>query len=238
MASFFDPAAALLLVPSIARGLGTTLAMVAPAIVGGSILGLAIALVRVRALPVLAALAGAYVSLFRGTPLLVQLFLAYFAVPGLLVGIGIDVRRADPLWFAMVTLGLNQAAFLSEVFRSAIEAVPEGQVEAGRALGLREWQVGLLIVLPQAALLALPGWGNGLVILFQETSLAFTIGVIEIMGSAHAVGVRTYQSLEAYAAAALIFIGISLMLEAVFARLSRALGVPTQRSRAMEGNRV
>ncbi|RJG40579.1 amino acid ABC transporter permease [Mesorhizobium sp. DCY119] len=226
MASFFDPVTAVALVPAIAKGLGTTMLMVVPAITGGSMLGFAIALVRVRATPILDKLAKAYISVFRGTPLLVQLFLAYFAVPGLLYAMGIDVRRADPIWFAIATLGLNQAAFLSEVFRSAIAAVDEGQIEAGRALGLKEWQVGWLVVLPQAALLALPGWGNALVILFQETSLAFTIGVMEVMGSAHASGVRSYQSLEAYAAAALIFIAISLTLEAVFSLLARRLGAP------------
>jgi len=224
MASFFDPVAAVALFPTVSRGLGTTLLMVAPAIAAGSMLGLAIAVVRVRRTPVAHRLAKAYVSLFRGTPLLVQLFLAYFAAPGVLYTVGIDVRRADPIWFAIATLGLNQAAFLSEVFRSAIAAVGEGQIEAGRSLGLKEWQVGWLVILPQAALLALPGWGNGLVILFQETSLAFTIGVIEIMGAAHAAGVRSYQSLEAYAAAALLFIAISLALEAGFSLLARRLG--------------
>lgn len=228
MASFFDPIAAVALVPAIARGLGTTTIMVVPAIIGGSLIGLALALVQIRPVPFLGLVARIYVSAFRGTPLLVQLFLAYFAAPGILLALGLDVRRADPIWFAMVTLGLNQGAFLSEVFRSAIVAVPEGQTEAGLALGLKPWQALLLVVLPQAARLALPGWGNGLVILFQETSLAFAIGVIEIMGSAHAVGVRTYQSLEAYAAAALIFIALSLILEGLFSRLARYFGNPAR----------
>lgn len=224
MANLFDPVAAMALLPVIARGLGMTATMVAPAITGGSILGLTLALVRVKAVPILAGMARIYVSVFRGTPLLVQLFLAYFAMPSLLIAVGVDIRRADPIWFAIATLGLNQAAFLSEVFRSAVLAVPEGQIEAGRALGLREWQTGLFVVLPQAGRIALPGWGNGLVILFQETSLAFTIGVVEVMGSAHAAGVRTFQSLEAYAAAALIFVAISLMLEGAFWIIARRQG--------------
>ncbi len=157
--------------------------------------------------------------------MLVQLFLILYGLPAILNPIlGINIGREwDAIYFACITFALNQAAFLSSIFYTAICSVPIGQSEAGYSVGLTESQNYRRIILPQALKTALPPFGSDLVGLFQNVSLVFTIGVIDIMGRAKSIGAVSGHTLEAYLFVAVIYIIISLVTRLLFAKVDRKI---------------
>ena len=143
------------------------------------------------------------VEFIRSTPLLVQLFFVYFVGPQF----GI---RLSPWTSGMIAIGLHYAAYLSEVYRGGLEAVPRGQWEACRAINLSARRTYFGIVIPQALPIALPGMGNYLVGIFKDTPMLSVIGVAELMHTANALGSETYRFLEPYTLVGIIFLAISL----------------------------
>lgn len=125
--------------------------------------------------------------------------------------------------FAYITFILNQGAFLSAIFYSAVTSIPYGQTEAGLSVGLTGIQTFLRIILPQMVRIALPPFGSDLVGLFQNSSLVFLIGVTDIMGRAKSIGAATKHVLEAYVFVVIIYIGISLTIRLLFYYLNRKL---------------
>ena len=211
--------------PQLLARLHITLYIVAVALLLGMVLGTFIAVVRLYKVPVLAQLATAYVSFIRGIPILVLLYIVYIGLP-LVVGVfGVNINRWDTLIFVMIAYVVNTAAFLSEIVRSAVAGVDKGQSEAAYAVGLTRWQAFRRIVAPQAIQIAIPALGNTVVSLLKDTSLAYTLGVIDVIGVIKAISSNTYRSLEAYAAAAVIFFVMSTVLERSFSWLERKLGV-------------
>ncbi|MCK8783389.1 amino acid ABC transporter permease [Roseomonas sp. NAR14] len=191
------------------------------AFVGGSLGGLAVALCRTGRIRVLRWLAAGFITLFQGTPLLMQLFLAFF-VPGIL---GFDV---DPWAAAAIGLSLHAAAFLGEIWRGAIEVVPRGQWEASTALGLRYAAQMRYVVLPQAVRIAVPPTVGFLVQLIKATSLASIIGFVELTRAAQIVNNATFQPFTVFGLVALIYFIICWPLSLYSRRMEQRLLVASR----------
>ena len=169
------------------------------------VVALFMALVQYANIKVLKQFARFYIWIFRGTPLLVQLFLAYFGLPKL--GIVMD---AFPC--ALLVLGLNEGAYCAETLRSALESVSEGQIEAGYCVGMNYIQIMWHVVLPQAFRTAFPPLSNSLISMLKDTSLAATITVADMFMAAQRVVGRTYEPLWVYSEVALVYLIMSTLL--------------------------
>ncbi|MBS7576438.1 MULTISPECIES: amino acid ABC transporter permease [unclassified Enterococcus] len=209
--------------PKILSALPVTLQIVFVATVIGLIIGAVIALIRIEKIPILNQFSIVFVSFIRGTPILVQLFIVYYGLPELLTNFGLDVSQLNKMYFLYVTYGLNTAAFQSETIRAAILSVPETQIEAALACGLTKRQAYLKVIFPQAVRIAIPSFGTATISLLQETSLAFTIGVLDVVGRAKALGAVSFHLFEGYVDAAIIFIICSLLLEQLFKIIERRM---------------
>ena len=164
----------------------------------GSTVGLLVALARISSIGVLRGLAFAYVSIFRGTPLLVQILLIYFGLPRY----GITL---DPVPAALLALTLFSAAYLSENFRSGINAVDKGQWEAAMSMGMSYWKAMSRVILPQGLRIAIPPVGSRMIALIKDTSLASTITVVELTRVADQVGASTFRYMEMFLMVGIIY---------------------------------
>jgi cystine transport system permease protein len=171
----------------------------------GSALGLLVALCRISDMRILRGFAFAYVSIFRGTPLLVQILLIYFGLPRY----GITL---DPVPAALLALTLFSAAYLSENFRSGINAVDKGQWEAAMSTGMGYWKTMSRIILPQGLRIAIPPVGSRMIALIKDTSLASTITVVELTRVADQVGASTFRYMEMFLMVGLIYWLINQLL--------------------------
>lgn len=211
-------------IPQIVAYLPVTFKIVFYATLFGVILALLVAVIRIKKIPILQQVAGIYVSFMRGTPMLVQLLVVFYGIPILMQQLfNINVNRWDKIIFVYITYILNQGAFLSEIFRCSILAIPTGQLEAAYSVGLTQFQAFRRIILPQAVRVAVPSFGSDFIGLFQNTSLAFLIGVVDIMGRAKTIGTATKHVLEAYVFIAIFFIIISLLVKGAFYLLDKKL---------------
>lgn len=202
--------------PLLQAGLAFTIPLTLLSFFCGLVLGLFAALARRSSHPVLPAAARFYVWIFRGTPLLVQLFLIFYGLPS--VGILLDAFPA-----ALIGFSLNTGAYTSETMRAAIGSVPPGQWDAARALGLNRLQVFTKIVAPQAGRIAAPPLANSFIALVKDTSLAAAITVPEMFQVAQRITAVTYEPLLLYAEAGLIYLLFSSFLSALQRRLERRL---------------
>lgn len=193
------------MIPQLAKSAPVVLTLLFGSLVIAIVLGLFVALVRIAKVPVLSQLCVVYVEVIRGTPLLVQLFYIYFVLPRF--GVHIDSVQAG-----ILGLGLNYAAYLSEVFRSSIAAVDRGQMEAGMSLGYTPVNAMFRLVIPQSLRVAIPPVGNYVISLVKDTSLTSVIAVTEIVKSANVIASSTFQVTEVYTAAALLYLAVSLPL--------------------------
>ena len=198
-----------------------TLLLSAAAFVGGSIGGMLIALMRSGRIKPLRWIAFGYIKLFQGTPLLMQLFLAFF-VPGLF---GFNV---DPWGAAALGLSLHASAFLGEIWRGAIETVPRGQWESSAALGLRYWSQMRLVVLPQAVPIAIPPTVGFLVQLIKGTSLASIIGFVELTRAAQVINNAVFQPFTIFGIVGLAYFAVCWPLSAYSKRMERRLAAATR----------
>lgn len=195
-------------------GMQATVALSAIAFAGGGIAGILVALARTSPAGWLRAAAGGYINFFQGTPMLMQLFLAYYGLP--VLGL-----RVNPWVAVMLGLTVHASAFLGEIWRGGIQAVPRGQTEAARALGLGYVALMRKVVLPQAVRLSLAPTVGFLVQLVKGTSLASIIGFVELSRSAQIVSSATYKPLLAYGAAGLFYFLLCFPLSRLGARLER-----------------
>jgi polar amino acid transport system permease protein len=199
-----------------------TVLLSAGAFAGGGLLGLAVALARVSAARLPRYLAIGYIRVFQGTPLLIQLFLVFFG--GDLVGVSLG-----PWTSAVLGLSLNAAAFLGEIWRGAIQAVPAGQVEAARALGLHYGPRMLRVVLPQALRLAVPPTVGFLVNLIKSTSLAAILGFVELTRAGQLLNNATFRPFPIFGTVALIYFALCWPLTLAAGRLERRLALAYRR---------
>jgi len=206
-------------IPRIAAGIPVSISIAGVAFVFGVLIGFAIALFKIYNVPVLKQIAAVYISFMRGTPLLVQIFLAYYGIPLVLrhlsglYGWDLDISKIPAIAFMYVCFSLNVGAYLSESIRAAILSVSRGQVEAAYSVGMTAWQTMRRIIIPQAAIVAVPNLGNTFIALLKDTSLAFAASVPEIIGQAKITAARTSNFFEAYIVAALMYWGICLIFE-------------------------
>ncbi len=224
-------------IPKIVPYLTVTFSVVIYATVFGVLLGFLIALIKIKKVPIVSRIFSVYVSFMRGTPMLVQLMLIYYGLPAFIDSVfGTNINREwNKVIFAYITFILNQGAFLSAIFYSAITAIPIGQLEAGYSVGLTGFQSFRRILLPQAVRIALPTFGSDLVGLFQNSSLVFLIGVTDIMGRAKTIGTATKHVVEAYAFVAVIYIVISLLIRFVFSLTNQRLEYGRRRKSDLSG---
>lgn len=194
--------------------IGFTLAMV---------IAIIMALVQYAHIPVLKEISRIYIWIFRGTPLLVQLFLAYFGLPKLGV-----VMDAFPC--AVMVFALNEGAYCAETMRSALEAVPEGQMEAGYCVGMNYFQIMRHVVIPQALRTAFPPLSNSVISMLKDTSLAAEITVADMFMSAQKIVGRTYEPLWVYSEVALIYLVFSTVLTFIQRYYEKRLSAYNSRS--------
>ncbi|WP_239614984.1 amino acid ABC transporter permease [Cohnella mopanensis] len=211
-----------------------SLLIVAGSIVVGLGVGFLVALPRLYRIPVLQRISQVYASFFRGTPILIQLFLFYYGLPELLKTVHIDVSRVPVLYFVILTYGLHSAAYISEGIRAAVTTVDRGQIEAGYAVGMTGFQAFTRIVFPQALAVAIPILGNLIIATLKDTSLAFTLGVMELTAKSQSLGQLSRHFIESYIALAAIYFILSFLLEKVFFALERRLLRHESRSETAE----
>jgi cystine transport system permease protein len=200
--------------PFLLKGAGYTVELSLGGMFFGLSLGFVIALMRLSSRKLLRGMARTYVSFIRGTPLLVQLFVIYY-------GLAQFGLRLDPIPSALIGLSLNVAGYTGEILRAAIASIDKGQWEAARALGLSWPQTMRLVIVPQAARVALPPLGNSFIGLVKDTSLAATIQVPELFRQAQLITARTFQIFTMYFTAAVLYWIISTALAALQQRLEK-----------------
>ncbi len=189
-------------------GIKITIPLTLLSFILGCVIALFLALVQIANVKGLKQFARFYIWIFRGTPLLVQLFIIFYGMPS--VGIILDAFPS-----AVIAFALNLGAYNAEIFRSAILAVPKGQEEAAAMIGLNYPQTMIRIVMPQAFRIAFPPLFNSLIGLTKDTSLASSITVVELFTVAQQIAARTYEPLALYCEAAVIYLIICTVLTAI-----------------------
>ena len=200
--------------PFLLKGAGFTVVLSVGGMAFGLALGFGLALMRLSRVRPIDWLARVYVSFFRGTPLLVQLFLIYYGLPQ----VGLEL---DPLPAALIGFSLNMAAYACEILRAAIGSIERGQWEAAASIGMTRAQAMRRVILPQAARTALPPLGNSFISLVKDTALAATIQVPELFRQAQLITARTFEVFTMYLAAALIYWVLASALAHVQHRLEQ-----------------
>ncbi|SFE58171.1 amino acid ABC transporter permease [Alteribacillus iranensis] len=221
-------------VPKILQGVPYTLLVTIVAMIVGLVIGTILAFFRIYRVPVLHQLTVLFVSFFRGTPLIVQLFVFFYGLPMLILSLndtfqwGLNPDIMSPLVIALIAYSINSASYLTEVVRSAIQSVDKGQLEAAKAVGMTTFQGMYRIILPQAFVTALPNLGNHFIMLIKASALAFTIGIMDVLGISRVIANDGYRFLETYLVAALIYWLLSIIFEIILARIEK-------RARTFEG---
>lgn len=205
--------------PDLYQGALITIKITAVGLGLGFVLGLPAALLRVYGGKYFRWLAVAYVELFRGTPVLVQLFVIYFGLPDL----GITFSR---LTAAYIALGLNSGAYQAEYFRGAIQAIGSGQMMAARSLGMNRLRAIRYIILPQALRLVIPSWTNEPISLMKASSVAFLIAVPDLMTKGKLVAARTYDPIASYLCVAIIYIVMVFIMTGFVQFVEKKIRVP------------
>jgi L-cystine transport system permease protein len=221
MSEYFNFERLLYFIPKVLSALPTTLLIVLVATAGGLVVGVIFAFTRIEKIPVLSQISLVAVSFLRGTPIIIQMFIVYYGLPLLLRGVNIDIMWWDKIYFVFVTYALNTAAYFSEIIRSSVLSVPKSQREAAASAGLTRLQTYKRIVIPQSISIAIPSLGMSMTGLLQDTSLAFTLGILDVIGRVRALGAITSHVLEGYIVAACVFVILSIGLEKLFGWLER-----------------
>ncbi|WP_067138654.1 amino acid ABC transporter permease [Microtetraspora malaysiensis] len=192
--------------PDLLTGLCVTITLGVVSFVLGSVVGALVTVARISGSRVLRASAAAYVSVFRGTPLLIQIMIVYFGLPQL----GVEI---PPIPSAIVAFTLFSAAYLSENFRAGILGVDKGQWEAAASMAMPYWRTLRRIVFPQAIRIATPAVGSRFVALMKDTSLASAVTVVELTRVAEGIGTSTFRYMEALLLVGLLYWGINTLLQ-------------------------
>jgi polar amino acid transport system permease protein len=216
ISSQIDPAWLSTWAPFILAGTGITVLVCVLSIAFAVVLALLGALGRLSRSPIIYGIASFYVSLVRGTPLLVQVFFVYYA----LADMGLII---DPIPAGVIALSFNYGAYMTEIFRAGIQAVPRGQREAAQALGMREGLVMRRIVLPQALRVVTPAVGNEFIAMIKDSSLVSTIGVQELLWRANTSGTPTLHRPSAFLLAALVYWVLTIVFSLAQERLERRM---------------
>jgi octopine/nopaline transport system permease protein len=206
-------------------------------ITAGAVLAVVLALMRLSGHPLLDRAAQSYVFVFRGTPLLVQIFLIYYGL-----GQFPEVRESfawpflrQPYWCALLALTLNTAAYSSEIIRGGILSVPFGQIEAARACGMSRWLIFRRITVPQGLIVALPAYGNEIILMTRSTALASVITLMEVTGIASKLISETFRAVEVFVCAGAIYLILNFVISRGIALLERRLSPRARASADLSG---
>lgn len=206
------------IIPKLLAGLPLTLELAGQSVLLGAVLAFVLAMARRLENPLIDWPIRSFVALFRGTPLLVQIFLIYYGLgqfrPALQT-MGLWGLFREPYWCAILALTLNTAAYGSEIIRGGLQSVPKGQVEAAQAAGMSPILVLRRIILPVALRQALPAYGNEIILMVKGTSLASIITLMEITGIAHGIISQTYRAIEVFACAGAIYLALNFLITRV-----------------------
>lgn len=192
--------------------------------------GFLLAVSRIYEIPVLNSFAKVYISFVRGTPIIIQIFVLYTTIPLLLSGlfkkyqIDYPIYEINPLWYAFIIFSFNTTAVLIEVFRSALQTVPKGQIEAAHSVGLTTWQAYRRIIIPQALVAAMPNLCTATINLIKATSLGYAISLQEITLKAKVEANFGYNYLEAYIDIFIVYLIICIAVEYLFKWYEKRLG--------------
>ncbi|MEE8347359.1 MAG: amino acid ABC transporter permease [Dehalococcoidia bacterium] len=210
--------------PIILRAMWQTLKIALIAMVLGVVLGTVLAVMRVSRNPIASGLAGVYVWFWRATPVILQLLLVYFGLRQLIEE---DIFRDNWTRFraAVITFGLNEAAYMAEIVRGGIQSVESGQMDAAKSLGMTNMQALRRIILPQAFRVMIPPTGNEFIAMLKNTSVAFAIGVVELLNAAKIQAARNFKPMELYTVAAFWYLVMVSVFSLLQAELERALAV-------------
>lgn len=220
--------------PILLQGALITLELTALSVLLGLLGGTLIGLARLSAARPLRWFARAYIDFFRGTPLLVQIFMIYFGIPALVQSLGVTFTF-NRLAAAVLALSLNSAAYLAEIVRAGIQSIELGQVEAAQSLGLGPGQTLRYVIFPQAFRRMLPPLGNEFITLLKDTSLVAVIGFEELFRRGQLIVADNYRAFEIYAVVALIYLGLNLLSSQAFSLLEARMN-PTKRSRPSQSD--
>ena len=201
--------------PLLLVGAGVTIQITVLSTAIGFVIGLIVGVARISHVRLLRMLAEVYVEFFRGTPLLVQIFLFYFALP-VLTG-----QRIDPFIAAISACGINSGAYVAESFRAGIQSVDDGQMEAGRSLGMTWLQTMRYIIVPQAFKRVIPPLGNEFIAMLKDSSLVSVIGFEELTRRGQLIIAKTYGSFEIWMSVAVIYLVMTLTISRFVAYLER-----------------
>ena len=216
-------------IPEIVTKLPITLLIAFSATIIGFLLGILIALIRFFHVKVLSQISTVFISFIRGTPMVIQLYLAYYGIPLLIsrfveaAGNEFDINSLPSTLFAIIAFALNTGAYMSESFRSSLMSVEAGQFEACKSLHYSTWDSLKTVILPQAFVIALPTLTSSLLAMIKNTSLAFCITVVDIMAQARIVGSRSFRYFEIYIAVSLLYWPVCALLERLLLVLEKKL---------------
>ena len=209
--------------PTLLEGLGMTLKITILSLIIAMILGIFVCLMNISHNMILRGIAKFYIWLIRGTPMLVQAFYFYFAVPQLIQSLTGYQFRITVFTASLITLTLNAGAYISEIFRGSIESVNKGQMEAARSLGLSYAKSMQKIILPQAVRICLPSLVNQFIITLKDSTILYAIGLSEIMYHANVYVGRTMESFATYTWVAIFFLLIVTVLSFISRTVERRM---------------
>lgn len=243
MPNIFDFKLVFTQIPELLKYLPMTVEITILSMIFGLIIGLLLAIIKIKQIPVLKWIIAIFVSFTRGTPIIVQLYLTYYGIPILLKyynyynGTNYNLNNIPSLLFVLVAFSLNEAAYNSESIRAAIQSIDKGQIEAAHSLGMTSLQVLRRITIPEAFVVALPTLGNALIGLLKGTSLAFVCSVVEMTAQGKILAGSNYRYFEVYVSLAIIYWGLTIIIEQVIKFVEKRMSIPdsVQNQMAKEG---
>ncbi|HDZ55693.1 MAG TPA: ABC transporter permease [Pseudomonas xinjiangensis] len=219
--------------PQLLEGALLTLELVGIAVIVGLFFAIPLGLARASRHWYIRAFPYTYIFFFRGTPLLLQLFLVYYGLSQFEA-----VRDSmfwpflrEPYWCALIIMTLHTAAYIAEILRGAVQAVPPGEVEAARALGMSRRQALQFIIMPRAIRIGLPAYGNEVILMLKASAVVYTITLMDIMGVVRTINSRTYQFEMFFLVAGLIYLVVTILFTQLFKLVERWLKVEASRKR-------
>jgi len=235
MEKYFNAVYILDSIPKLLPYLKVTFLITGLSVLFGTLLGFILAVAKIRKGKIAKKIAYGYTTALRCTPSIVLLFLTYYGIPAIAKGFGSDLNHIDKTVFIVIAFSLMFAAAMCEIIRTAYESVDKGQFEAGVSVGLSNVQAYATIVLPQAFVVALPNFGNSVLALIKEGALAYTIGLIDIMGKANLIIAANLNAhaLEIYIALSIIYWVISIAIEQLFLKSEKVLSKGQQAIKAV-----
>lgn len=223
MDKYFNPIYITDSIPKLLPYIKVTFMVVGLSVLLGTLLGFILAVAKLGKGKIAKKIADGYTTALRCTPSIVLLFLTYYGIPAIAKGFGIDLDDVDKTVFVVIAFSLMFAAAMCEVIRTSYESVDKGQFEAAISVGLSDVHAYVTIILPQAFVVALPNIGNSLLALIKEGALAYTIGLIDIMGKANLIIAANLNAhaLEIYIGLSIIYWVISIIIEQLFLKLEK-----------------